>query len=218
MKVGQARTDSYISNYHRGHYVSPSASWPTKTNLINQFSDFIKIVKHENVYLIIPEHTTIKKTNQHFITQLFIIKITSPSHRTEMNTGYGCLTVLCIVFGNCQSNWFLSKRLAVWQILWIVKIPIYWHNQIVVFHSQWCSVGARLVNLIIAKWGVEHAYFSTLLFKKPFIPFHHIDAFWSLCSRPLFENMAAKEEIAQNKQFLLLSTCFSTRFNYCNLI
>ena len=41
-----------------------------------------------------------------------------------------------------------------------------------------------------------------------FNPFPHIDAFWRLCSRQLFENMATKEEIAQNKQFLLLSPCF----------
>ena len=37
--------------------------------------------------------------------------------------------------------------------------------------------------------------------------FPHIDAFRRLCSR-LFENMATKEEIAPNKQFLLLSPCF----------
>ena len=35
-----------------------------------------------------------------------------------------------------------------------------------------------------------------------------IDTFHCLCSRQLFENMATKEEIAQNKQFLLLSPCF----------
>ena len=42
----------------------------------------------------------------------------------------------------------------------------------------------------------------------PFNPFPDIDTFWHLCSRQLFENMATKEEIAQNKQFLLLSPCF----------
>ena len=39
-------------------------------------------------------------------------------------------------------------------------------------------------------------------------PFPHIDAFWHLCSRRLFENIVTKEEIAQNKQFLLLPQCF----------
>ena len=41
-----------------------------------------------------------------------------------------------------------------------------------------------------------------------FNPFLHIDAFWCLCSRRLFENIVTKEEIAQNEQFLLLPQCF----------
>ena len=48
-------------------------------------------------------------------------------------------------------------------------------------------------------------------------PFPHIDAFWRLCSRQLFENMATKEEIDQNEQFPFVTT-FSTLFNYCTLI
>ena len=43
---------------------------------------------------------------------------------------------------------------------------------------------------------------------KGFNPFPDIDAFWRLCSRQLFENIVTKEEIAQNKQFLLLLQCF----------
>ena len=39
-------------------------------------------------------------------------------------------------------------------------------------------------------------------------PFPHIDAFWRLCSRRLFENIVTKKEIARNKQFLLLPQCF----------
>ena len=39
-------------------------------------------------------------------------------------------------------------------------------------------------------------------------PLPHIDAFWCLCSRWLFEKIVTKEEIAQNKQFLLLPQCF----------
>ena len=40
------------------------------------------------------------------------------------------------------------------------------------------------------------------------LAFLHIDAFWRLCSRRLFENIVTKEEIAQNVQFLLLPQCF----------
>ena len=39
-------------------------------------------------------------------------------------------------------------------------------------------------------------------------PLPHIKAFQRLCSRQLFENMATKEEIAQNEQFLLLKPVF----------
>ena len=39
-------------------------------------------------------------------------------------------------------------------------------------------------------------------------PFPHLNAFWRLCSRQLFENILTKEEIAQNEQFPLLPQCF----------
>ena len=45
-------------------------------------------------------------------------------------------------------------------------------------------------------------------FKSGINPFPHIDAFWRLCSRRLFENIVTKEEIAQNEQFLLLPQIF----------
>ena len=38
--------------------------------------------------------------------------------------------------------------------------------------------------------------------------FPHIDTFWRLCSRRLFENIVTKEEIARFVQFLLLLLCF----------
>ena len=41
-----------------------------------------------------------------------------------------------------------------------------------------------------------------------FNPLPHIDAFWRLCSRRLFENIVTKEEIAPNEQFLLLQQFF----------
>ena len=46
-------------------------------------------------------------------------------------------------------------------------------------------------------------------------PFPHIDAFWCLCCRQLFENIVTKEEIAQNQQFLFLTLffTFSHRFS-----
>ena len=40
----------------------------------------------------------------------------------------------------------------------------------------------------------------------------HIDTFWRLCSRLIFENIVTKEEIAQNAQFLLLPQCFPLLF------
>ena len=56
-----------------------------------------------------------------------------------------------------------------------------------------------------------------------FNPFPHIDAFWRLCTRRLFENIVTKEEIAQNEQFLLLPLCFTLvvigyPFNYRNFL
>ena len=38
-----------------------------------------------------------------------------------------------------------------------------------------------------------------------FNTFPHINAFWRLCSRRLFENILTKEEIVQNEQFLNLT-------------
>ena len=50
--------------------------------------------------------------------------------------------------------------------------------------------------------------FTKLNVNLSFNPFPHIDAFWRLCSRQLFENIVTKEEIAQNMQFLFLPQCF----------
>ena len=46
-------------------------------------------------------------------------------------------------------------------------------------------------------------YVIVFIFLRSWNPFPHIDAFWRICSRRLFENIVSKEEIAQNKQFLL---------------
>ena len=57
---------------------------------------------------------------------------------------------------------------------------------------------------------IEHfEALAQLMYKKRiFNTFSHIDAFWCLCSRRLFENIVTKVEIAQNVQFLLLPQCF----------
>ena len=39
-------------------------------------------------------------------------------------------------------------------------------------------------------------------------PFPHINAFWRLCSKQLFENIVTQEIIAQNERFLILPRCF----------
>ena len=60
-------------------------------------------------------------------------------------------------------------------------------------------------------YGTIRLRFKTLRTEwRLFFVYHfpHIDAFWGLCSRRLFENMVTKEEIAQNEQFLLWSPCF----------
>ena len=40
------------------------------------------------------------------------------------------------------------------------------------------------------------------------IAFPHVDVFWRLCSRQLFENIVTKVKIAHNEQHLLLPQCF----------
>ena len=67
--------------------------------------------------------------------------------------------------------------------------------------------------------GLTYSISSCLLIN----PFPHINAFWRLWSRQLFENIVTKEEIAQNVQFLLLSQCFPLfvigyPFNYVDFL
>ena len=56
--------------------------------------------------------------------------------------------------------------------------------------------------------GQKEVYYMGMTMETFFIPFPHIDAFWPLCNRQLFENIVTKEEIAQNDQFLLLPQRF----------
>ena len=55
-------------------------------------------------------------------------------------------------------------------------------------------------------WQAPEKVQSLIL--RAFNPFPHIEAFWRLWSKTSFENIVTKEEIAQNKQFLLLQQCF----------
>ena len=71
------------------------------------------------------------------------------------------------------------------------------------FSWFWCIMSRRLL---------RHASNFSCYFFFCFDPFPHIDVFWRLCSRWLFENMATKEEISP------FVTVFSTLFNYCSII
>ena len=62
---------------------------------------------------------------------------------------------------------------------------------------------------IMNKFSIcQNVFNSFSIMMLSFNPFPHIDAFWHLCSRRLFENTVTKEEIAQNVQFLLLPQSF----------
>ena len=63
-------------------------------------------------------------------------------------------------------------------------------------------------NLLTAQFILTLFPYTTNQQQTTWTLFHHIDAFWRFCSRRLFENMATKEEISQNEQFLHLSPCF----------
>ena len=69
---------------------------------------------------------------------------------------------------------------------------------------------------------LEISLYEHVIIEYSVNPFPHIDAFWRLCSRRLFKNIVTKEEIAQNKQFLLLPQCLPLLvigypFNYRDL-
>ena len=68
-----------------------------------------------------------------------------------------------------------------------------------IFYNKW-KLYFRVI-LYIALYIYQLITFNKLI-NYPFTSYRR------LCSRQLFENMATKEEIAQNKQFFLLSSCF----------
>ena len=65
------------------------------------------------------------------------------------------------------------------------KVGMFKFSEDVSVHTEWWMILKTL-----PKW----------LKSLVFIPFPHIDAFLSLCSRRLFENIVTKQEIAQNEQ------------------
>ena len=77
---------------------------------------------------------------------------------------------------------------------------------------DWLRFNMKDKGLVEVRYNVSIGFWL-YMFLNPFP--HNIGAFWCLSSRWLLENMAIKEEIAQNKQFLLFVTMFSTLFNYC---
>ena len=96
----------------------------------------------------------------------------------------------------------------------------YWYAQ-TMFHFCSCynftiwllkTLSGKVELLKISNFSFVNELFMRIKFYLQDVnflnPFPHKDAFLHLCSRQLFENMETKEEIAQNKQFLLLSPCF----------
>ena len=74
-----------------------------------------------------------------------------------------------------------------------------------IYILQWITRQHYSENLL---FFISDTYFVLDTLEEGFNPFPHIDAFWRLSSRRLFENIVTKEEIAQNVQFLLLPQCF----------
>ena len=81
------------------------------------------------------------------------------------------------------------------------------HTTIFCSRQLWKYLGKNMNNVF--SWMYNYwIELKSLWAISPFNPLPHIDAFWRLCNRLLFENIVTKEEIAQNVQFLLLTQCF----------
>ena len=113
------------------------------------------------------------------------------------------MSTLTIPMKHVSRHWLTHLLLITrWSVLilcsrWLLKTLWQWEKLLTMYNFSFCP---NVFNLILN-------------------PFPHIDAFWRLCSRQLFENIVTKEEIAQNLQFLLLPQCFpllviSYPFNY----
>ena len=78
--------------------------------------------------------------------------------------------------------------------------------------TYWCFTLFFMQRIKSINWEMKtlwQNYEQFILFPKIlFNSFPDIDAFGRLCNRWLFENMATKEEIVQNEQFLLLPVCW----------
>ena len=97
--------------------------------------------------------------------------------------------LLNVAFNNCL---VISRRLM--GKLAVLLVHLSWHQ-------SWWAIPpfATMLLALFSKDASPEVCFN---------PFPHIDAFWRLFSRRIFENIVTKEEIAQNVQFLLLSQCF----------
>ena len=78
-------------------------------------------------------------------------------------------------------------------------------------HNVFCCRCIKMRNateVVYIRVRLKENLWCMMHFIYIFNPLPHIDAFWRLYSRQLFENIVTKEEIAQNEQFLLLPQCF----------
>ena len=99
-----------------------------------------------------------------------------------------------INFYCCNNTWKVAICFCMWE-----RVNSGYSQQPGFFNS------IRRKKLHLIHFGNTHVQFKRF---KLINPFPHIEAFWRLCSRQLFENIVTKEEIAQNEQFLLLPQCF----------
>ena len=95
-----------------------------------------------------------------------------------------------------RKGWIFSCH---WHLEWSNKKEKAW-SQCQQRHEIWYLFGKRTQRMD----SKRQTWNTSLMFN----PFPHIGAFWCLCSRLLFKNIVTKEEIAQNKQFLLLPQYF----------
>ena len=72
--------------------------------------------------------------------------------------------------------------------------------------SEHSSIMIIQLILVLFFDSIMLLFFNVLIIwlQTLFNPFLHIDAFWHLCSRQLFENIVTKEEITQNKQHSII--------------
>ena len=117
--------------------------------------------------------------------------------------------VVCCRFAACGKG---LKTLGVQKKCLIEQFFLITHNKgfggkkIMISQYKISSLSLSNIQQICCRWLWKHTCINNMEYL--FNPFPHIVTFWCLCIRRFFENMATKEEIAQNEQFLLLQPCF----------